>query len=330
LGSGFWKYRLKTFLKSFGLGSVFLGWGNKLWMLPKRFYVLARTVQNLMLRFEQLNKQVQELTQSMGRQHHLTISDITTVRENQNVITDKFKSLEKMLENNAVPTINSKVAIKEYRSIDYFSFEEKFRGSREVIKKRQCDYLGFIQDARKHTSAEFVDLGCGRGEFIELLTEHQIPISGVDLDAKNVVYCQSLGMHVECTDALNAMQNKVNNSLAGVVAFHMAEHLEPEYLNELIFTAFDKIKQGGCVIFETVNPNSFYSLSSFFLDLSHKKPLQPETLQYLMEQAGFKDTRFHFNCPVGDDQKLQGTDENTRKLNKMLFGYQGYAVIGFK
>jgi O-antigen chain-terminating methyltransferase len=71
-------------------------------------------------------------------------------------------------------------------------------------------------------------------------------------------------------------------------------------------------------------------LRNFYLDLSHEKPIPSETLKFLVEQAGFQQVSFHFSSPVEEDQKLQGDDQNTRKLNKLLYGYQEYAVIGIK
>jgi O-antigen chain-terminating methyltransferase len=324
------KYQFKEFLKSLGLISKILNAAYKLWKLPQRFYALALTVQELQSRIETGENRLGGFEHITGNQQRQTSNDINAVREAQHKISERVKRIQGNLDN---PDLRLKAAFhqeKTFRSIDYYLFEEKFRGTREVIKDRQRDYLGFIQTAWKQTGAEFLDVGCGRGEFLELLSEQKIPARGVDLDAKNVEFCQSRSMHVECADALGALQELKDNSLAGVVAFQVVEHLEPDYLNEFVLTAYEKTKPGGCVIFETVNPYSFYSLRSFYLDMSHKKPLPPETLKYLIEQAGFKDSRFHFICPVEQEQKLQGTDENTRKLNQMLFDYQGYAIIGVK
>lgn len=216
-------------------------------------------------------------------------------------------------------------------SYSYFAFEDMFRGSRDMIKDRQSQYLDYITEAyQKSKGSYLLDIGCGRGEFLELLAENNIPSKGVDINEENIHICKEHELEVKLIDALEFLKSVKNNSLIGITAFQVIEHLNTEYLIELIKASFQKIKDGGVVIFETVNPYSLYSLRNFFIDLTHRNPIPPDTLKFLVEASGFRDVEVKFLSPVSDEIKLKGDDENIRKLNEILFGYQDYAIIGRK
>lgn len=216
-------------------------------------------------------------------------------------------------------------------SAAYFSFEDVFRGSREMIKNRQYQYLDYAREAHRQSKGSYLlDIGCGRGEFLEILTDSGVPSKGVDLNEQNVAVCRKLGLEAELADALTFMESAGDDSLTGVTAFQVVEHLETGYLLELLNLSFRKIRKGGVLILETVNPNSLYALRNFFLDPTHKNPLPPDTLKFLVESCGFVNVEVRFSSPVGTEMMLKGEDENTRKLNEMLFGFQDYAIIGRK
>ena len=213
----------------------------------------------------------------------------------------------------------------------YVAFEDRFRGSRELIKERQSQYIGFIQKAYEESKGDYLlDIGCGRGELLELLAGSGIPSKGIDLSAESVRICTEHGMNAKQADALQFLGGVKNDSLIGVTAIQVVEHLMTDYLAELIKLAYQKTKPGGVIILETVNPFSIFSLRNFFIDLTHNKPIPQDTLKFLVEASGFVDTSVHFSSPVTDELKLSGDDENTKKLNELLFSFQDYAIIGWK
>jgi len=225
---------------------------------------------------------------------------------------------------------------------NYFLFEERFRGSREEIKQRQLSFLPYFRNC-----SHVLDIGCGRGEFLEILRNNNIEGFGVDLDADMVAYCKSRQLEVEQGDAIAYLENLGDKSLDGIFIDQVVEHLEPAYLVRLLALCHQKLKFGYYIVVETVNPLSFVSFVNFYIDLTHKRPVHPETLQFLMSVAGFRNSEKKFSSPVSDESRLKKISEisgmdaafqmnvdiynqNIELLNTILFGPQDYAVIGKK
>jgi len=225
---------------------------------------------------------------------------------------------------------------------NYFLFEERFRGSREDIKKRQLAFLPYFEKCSR-----VLDIGCGRGEFLEILKNHDIGGIGVDSDPDMRAYCRSRQLEVEHSDAIAYLETLEEKSLDGIFIDQVVEHLEPDYLIRLLALCYQKMKFGYYIVIETVNPLSFVSFVNFYIDMTHKRPVHPETLQYLLSAAGFRECEKKFFSPVSDEDRLKqigGTsdmNETERKnidvynhnvvmLNTVLFGAQDYAVVGKK
>ncbi|WP_370572421.1 class I SAM-dependent methyltransferase, partial [Methanomethylovorans sp.] len=140
--------------------------------------------------------------------------------------------------------------------INYFVFEDKFRGAREEIAQRQTAFLRYFEGCKN-----VLDIGCGRGEFLETMRKHGIGARGVDLDETMVDYCRSKGLEVELEDAFDYMEKLEDASLDGIFIDQVVEHLEPAYLVRLLKLCFQKMKYGFYLIAETVNPLSFSSFA---------------------------------------------------------------------
>lgn len=226
--------------------------------------------------------------------------------------------------------------------INYFVFEEKFRGAREEIAQRQTAFLRYFEGCKN-----VLDIGCGRGEFLETMRKNGIGARGVDLDETMVDFCRSKGLEVQLEDAFDYLEKLEDASLDGIFIDQVVEHLEPAYLVRLLKICFQKIKYGFYIIAETVNPLSFSSFANFYIDLSHIKPVHPETLKFLLESTGFREVRPVFSSPLPETMRLQKlvlnegvTDierhqvdvynRNIEMLNNTLYGAQDYAMIGKK
>jgi O-antigen chain-terminating methyltransferase len=217
----------------------------------------------------------------------------------------------------------------------YFAFENKFRGSENEIKERQGLYLPFL----KKVSAAVLDIGCGRGELLELLHQGGIDAYGVDSNPEMVAHCMKKNLKVECQDAFVHLGMLKDSSLGAVVALHFIEHLSKQRAVSLIKLCYDKIQPGGVFILETPNPQDFLThISSFHLDLSHITPLHPETVRFLTQAAGFSDCQIRFLSPYPAEEMLETSEVNAlpqaekiyrnfQKLNKLLFAYRDFSVI---
>lgn len=171
----------------------------------------------------------------------------------------------------------------------YRAFEERFRGPREVIKKRLEVYLPFVKPLQKyHPSANVLDLGCGRGEWLELMRETGFEVEGVDLDAGMLQACSKLNLPVVQGDAIAELKKKADQSHSVVSAFHVVEHMAFEQLNILIAEALRVLKPAGLLILETPNPeNIVVATTGFYLDPTHLRPIPPDLLTFLSEYHGF-------------------------------------------
>jgi len=171
----------------------------------------------------------------------------------------------------------------------YASFEDKFRGSRELIKSRLRAYLPFIEPLLHiYPKGALVDLGCGRGEWLELTAETGFQPLGVDIDDSMLQYAQALGLSVQKMDALAFLKQLPDCSQTVVSGFHIVEHIAFVQLQQLVQEAKRVLVPGGLLILETPNPeNLMVGTSSFYLDPTHQRPIPPDLLHFLTEYYGY-------------------------------------------
>lgn len=199
----------------------------------------------------------------------------------------------------------------------YRAFEDRYRGSRDTIKERLRAYAPFTDPLlQADAPAVALDLGCGRGEWLELLGESGFDARGVDLDEGMLAACRERGLAARHGDALAALRAQPDASLALVSAFHLVEHLPFDLVRELIAEALRALRPGGLLVMETPNPeNLTVGATSFYLDPSHLHPLPPGLLGFAAEHAGFarqrivrlqEDPQLHTGAPLGLINVLEG------------------------
>jgi SAM-dependent methyltransferase len=199
---------------------------------------------------------------------------------------------------------------------DYFAFESRMRASTDEIRRRQRPYVEDFRDA-----APVLDAGCGRGEFLGLLREAGIEARGVDADADMVAFARGEGLDVEQADVVAHLESLENESLGGIFASQLVEHLPPPPLLRFLELSHEKLRPGGLFVAETINPLSPLALRNYFADLTHAQPLVPETLVLLARHAGFREVETRFlNAP----EPLEGVDP---RLNEVLFAPLDYAIV---
>lgn len=171
----------------------------------------------------------------------------------------------------------------------YRAFEGRLRGSRELVKERQAFYLSFVGPLKSlYASCPALDLGCGRGEWLETLTENGFEARGVDLDPGMLEACCALNLPAERGEALDTLKLLPDESLALISGFHIAEHMPFERLQQLVAESLRVLKPAGLLILESPNAeNLVVGTNNFYLDPSHERPIPHLLLSFLIEQTGF-------------------------------------------
>jgi len=233
----------------------------------------------------------------------------------------------------------------------YVGFEDQFRGSPEDIQRRVSEYLpiflGIGDQGSGIKASDVLDVGCGRGEFLALLGEHGISARGIDVNPAMVEVCRAHGLDAVTTDALAHLRTLPDGSLGGLFAAQVIEHLEPRYLTQLLDAAFDKLRPGAPIVLETINPACWFAFfESYIRDLTHVRPVHPDTLKYLLIATGFQHVEIRYRAPYPESDKLQPLaagsrqpaagfvdlvdtlNANVEKINRLLFTYLDYAAIG--
>jgi glycosyltransferase involved in cell wall biosynthesis/SAM-dependent methyltransferase len=190
-------------------------------------------------------------------------------------------------------TIGFRTAPGEMDESGYRGFEDLFRGSEQMIRDRQRVYLDLVADR-----GPVLDAGCGRGEFLDLLDERGIEYQGVDLDPDMVDRCREKGHeNVEQADLLEVLERTPPGSLGAIFSAQVIEQLEPEQLQRFLELGLSRLRPGGLLIAETVNPHSAAALKAFWVDPTHMHPLFPETMLALCALSGY--TAGDVFAPVG-------------------------------
>jgi 2-polyprenyl-3-methyl-5-hydroxy-6-metoxy-1,4-benzoquinol methylase len=293
-----------------------------------------------LMRIDQLEiaRRLKQFTQ-LSRTNQL---DQTRDSEQFKAILNRLDALEKMdvgspqsSQSTRVPALPISEA-SEKLDLDsfYVDFEAQFRGSRDEIKQRLRVYEPYLKATAEQRSPDrlmFVDVGCGRGEWLELLSEHDIPSLGIDLNTRMVDTCLQSGYAAKVADAITFLQQQPKASIGGVTGFHIIEHLPFEKLIALFDAAYQALADGGLIIFETPNPeNLIIGACNFYYDPTHLHPIVPEVAQFIAKQRGFKDVEIKRLHPFPDDYQMPGDSVIDKTLNKFLFSSQDYAVIARK
>lgn len=214
----------------------------------------------------------------------------------------------------------------------YCNFEDAFRGSREDIRERLRVYLPCVREVVSgQAEAAVLDVGCGRGEWLELLRDEGIRARGIDSNATVVTRCRGLGLDVEVGDCLRYFAATPDASLDVVTAFQLVEHLPWELFLTLLDEIARVLRPGGAFIVETPNPeNVLVGANSFYADPTHVKPTPASTTRFMMEARGFCRVEVLFLNPYPEAMRVEGDSELCRRFNQFFYGAQDYAVIGHK
>jgi O-antigen chain-terminating methyltransferase len=264
------------------------------------------------------------------------LEGLLALRDRIDVLSEEVAAIRRGIESSVPSPEVARSTVQAATDSAYTAFENRFRGPRGDVRARQKDYVELF---REH--APVVDLGCGRGEFLELLQAAGIPATGVEGNAHVVRECREKGLDVAHGDLVESLQGRGDGSLGGVFAAQVAEHLPPPVLTALLKEAHRTLCPGGLMVLETPNPASALAFHDVFIrDLTHERPLHPETLRFMAAASGFSDVRIQMRNPVAEDVRLRllpggglpppvvkVLNENVERLNALLFAPLDYALI---
>ncbi len=203
-------------------------------------------------------------------------------------------------------------------------FAERFRGPEESVKRGQQFYVPFFAGCK-----EVLDIGCGRGEFLDLMREAGVPARGIDLSRESVDLCRTKGLQADVADLFLYLDGLPDASMDGIFSAQVVEHLAPARIPEMIRLAARKLRRGGVLAIETPNPECLAIFAThFYLDPTHRRPIPHPLLRFYMEEYGIGHIEVHHRSPAIESMPaLASVPEDFRNA---FFGGLDYAIIGRK
>jgi len=286
-------------------------------------------------RYNEISECIKRVALQNDESHICLSNNIESVniqsQNRANEINEKLKYVYKKL--------NVKCDVKYLnRELDYFAFEDRFRGAREDISEKQRQYARYFKN---DLDGKVLDIGCGRGEFLEIMKEENISAYGVDVYEPFINFCLERNLEAQKSDALTHLNSLEDESLNGIFMDSVIEHIEDDYILALFNMAYRKLKKGCYFIITTPNPEAFGGMNCFNIDLEHKKPIHYLTVEYLLKVEGFSEVTRHRSIeaefPVKiakieglEFKNVQEFNSGIDEINEYLFGNKEYVVIAKK
>ncbi len=209
-------------------------------------------------------------------------------------------------------------------SFDYTRFADRFRGSEDYVRENQRFYVPLFREAGR-----VLDIGCGRGEFLELLRHHNIPARGIEMSEESVGYCLSKGLEVEKADLFTYLAALPESSEDVIFCSQVVEHIEPARLPELVRLCASRLRKGGVLAIETPNPECLAIFAThFFLDPTHTRPVPHPLLAFYLEESGMGRIEVHRFAPAAESfPEIRSLPAD---FADKFFGGLDYAIIARK
>jgi len=213
----------------------------------------------------------------------------------------------------------------DHLDIDWARFAEQFRGSEEKIREQQKHYVARFAGA----PGAILDIGCGRGEFLEAAKAGGLPARGVDQNHESVALCRSKGLEVEQVDIFVYLESLPDGSLGGAYCAQVVEHLPPPGVVRLVTLLSRKLRLGSLVAIETPNPECLAIFAThFYLDPTHTRPIPAPLLRFYLEEAGFGSVQIERLAPAVES--MPALAELPPAFRDAFFGGLDYAIFARK
>jgi len=247
------------------------------------------------------------------------------------LLEEARKRLPELLDQEQLETFSNEEA--SLLDPHYLFFEDQFRGTQQEIKDRLRVYIPLLKACQAGTiDPQILDVGCGRGEWLELLKEEKIVAQGIDINRVLVQENLDRGFDVIQGDAIEYLRSLPDGSIGGITAFHLVEHLPFRTLLKFMNESLRVLISGGIAIFETPNPeNILVGTTNFYVDPTHRNPLPASMMKFLTESRGFCKVDIKRLHPYGEEFRLDDSNsELAERFNDYFYGPQDYAIIGYK
>jgi len=299
---------------------------------------LLRTISELQGAFQHRVTLLEQSFRELARQQHASFTEALE-RNTLDVQKRLWRDLEEIrgryekLIHQELKLIRQKMALappeppaqplREQRiAIDWFRFADVFRGPEERIREHQKLYL-----AKFAGSAEILDVGCGRGEFLEIARQAGFSVRGIDRSGESIALCRGKGLPAERADLFEYLEAQPDRSIGGVYCSQVVEHLPPERLPDLVNLLAKKMSRGALAAIETPNPECLAIFAThFYIDPTHTRPVPPALLRFYMEEAGFVNIEIERLSPAADS--LPSLGELPAAFREAFFGGLDYAIFG--
>lgn len=270
----------------------------------------------------------QRIAVSVGQVRAHLEREIAQIRLSQNVLSRAHTDFGQP---RAVPAGSSELS--PVSDDFYMIFENYFRGSRELVRERQEAYVAAVTGAvdAQHPA---LDIGCGRGEWLEILQSRGIPARGIDLNRNGVEECVARGLDAAVADGLDHLSGLEKESLGAITMFQVLEHLAFDGVTAMLAEARRVLRPGGVFLGEIPNSMTLsVGASTFWIDPTHSRPLHPEVLRFIALQAGFARVDVHSSSPLRPLPDLSGVERQIAdpisELYDAVFGPGDVAVIAY-
>ncbi|MBI2680574.1 MAG: methyltransferase domain-containing protein [Candidatus Solibacter usitatus] len=252
-------------------------------------------------------------------------ADMEKIRADyERLIHIELRLIRQRLQTSGAPAIPAESAPPAVPALDYARFADRFRGSEEHVKEQQKFYVNYFKGQQ-----QVLDIGCGRGEFLELMRKAGVEARGIDLSPESVEACRAKGLQAETADLFAYLEAQPEATFDGIFCAQVVEHLAPARIPEFVRLAASRLVRGGVLAIETPNPECLAIFSTYFyLDPTHTRPVPHPLLEFYMQEFGVGHTEVHRRSPA--IESIPALTDLPESVRTALFGGLDYAIIGRK